>query len=100
MREKALGPNHSDVGDTLRAFAELRVAQGKPAEAVRLLDRALSIADTYSKPEFEMALAELLAKSDAARARALAEEARTTYERLGHRPGLLHADRFLAEHPR
>ena len=46
IKEKALGPEHADVGATLNNMANVRKKQGKLEEAMELFKKALAI-----KPE-------------------------------------------------
>ena len=102
VREKALGPSHPDLAVPLLGLGELRLAQKKPDEAIPLLERALALDYKEFTLEIQLTLAEALwaVGKDRPRALSLAEDARTRYEHIGHRPGLERATRFLAEHPR
>ncbi len=51
IREKALGPEHPDVGQGLNNLAELYRTQGKYAEAAPLHKRALAIREKALGPE-------------------------------------------------
>ena len=51
IREKALGPDHPDVGDSLNNLAELYRAQGRYAEAEPLYKRSLAIAEKALGPD-------------------------------------------------
>jgi serine/threonine-protein kinase len=101
IREKHQGSAHPDVAEPLLGLAELYLAQREPTKAVPVLERALTLDDAEYASQVKLALAEALWQIGTARprARALAEEARTAYERLHHRPGLDQASRWLAEHP-
>jgi hypothetical protein len=81
-------------------LAELALARHKPDEAALRLERALVLHDPSVEPEVELTLSEALwqAGKDRARARTLAGLARAWYERIGHRPGLDRATRWLDEH--
>jgi tetratricopeptide (TPR) repeat protein len=101
VREKALGSKHADLAEPLLGLAELHLARGKPELAVPLLERALAMDDKEENDDIRLTLAEALWRlgKDRPRARALAEEARARYERIGHEPGLERAARWLREHP-
>jgi Tfp pilus assembly protein PilF len=43
MREKALGPTHVEVADTLTGLGEVRLATGDAKQATALLERAMTI---------------------------------------------------------
>ena len=51
IREKALGPDHPDVGTSLNNLAELYRAQGRYAEAEPLYKRALAIREKALGPD-------------------------------------------------
>jgi tetratricopeptide (TPR) repeat protein len=61
IREKALGPEHLDVAQslaqTLTSLAELLSRQARYAEAQPLFERALAIWDTNLGPEHETPIA-------------------------------------------
>ncbi len=101
LREKALGPAHPDLAASLLGLGELALARHTPEEAVPLLERALTLDNVTLKPVIQLTLAEALWQADKERPRALAlaGQARAFYERIGHRPGLDRAKRWLAEHP-
>jgi serine/threonine-protein kinase len=101
LREKGQGASSPELAGALLALGELSLARRQPVRAVPLLERALGLHNPDRGPEVELALAEALWQvgEDRARARTLAEDARAAYERLGHRPGMEHASRWLADHP-
>ena len=51
IREKALGPDHPDVGQSMNNLALLYEAQGKYAEAEPLYKRALAIVEKAVGPD-------------------------------------------------
>jgi len=51
LREKALGPDHADVGTSVHVLAELHRIQGLPLEAETLYKRALAIREKALGPE-------------------------------------------------
>ena len=51
IREKALGPDHPDVGTSLNNLAELYQAQGRYAEAEPLYQRSLAIREKALGPD-------------------------------------------------
>jgi tetratricopeptide (TPR) repeat protein len=51
IREKALGPEHPDTANSMNNLAFLLDAQGKPAEAEPLCQRALAIYEKALGPE-------------------------------------------------
>ncbi len=77
------------------------MARREPEKAVPWLERALAFHYRVSEPEIELALADALWQigKDRSRARALAEQARAGYEKLGHRPGTERSTRWLSDHP-
>lgn len=104
LREKAALHEDPVLTEVLEGLGELELARGRPRDAVPLIERALAVHGAPGKPN-EMAEAKLLlaeaqwrAALDHARARALAEEARSAYEAIGHRPGLEATTRWLATH--
>ncbi len=105
VREKQAFHEDAVLSDVLQAAAELELARAQPARAVSLVERALAVhgvpARANETADMQLLLAEALwrAGQDRPRARALAEEARAAYERLGHKPGLETATRWLAGHP-
>ncbi len=101
VREKAQGASHPDLSEPLLYLGDLALARGAPAEAAALVERALALHDPDSEGEVELTLAEALWKigKDRPRARTLADQARSRYERIGHRPGKDRAARWLADHP-
>jgi serine/threonine protein kinase/tetratricopeptide (TPR) repeat protein len=101
VREKAQGASHPDLSEPLLYLGDLALARGAPAEAAALLERALALHDPDSESEVQLTLAEALWKigKDRPRARTLADQARSRYERIGHRPGQDRAARWLADHP-
>jgi serine/threonine-protein kinase len=100
--EKAEGPSHTDLSEPLYFLGDLAMKRGKPGEAVPPLERALALHDVATEPGVKLFLADALWQigKDRPRARALAEEARATYERQGDRAPEEQATRWLAEHPR
>ena len=62
IKEKTLGPAHSDVAATLKDLVDILRAQGKTEEAEPLYRRALAILERAIGPEFSE-LAESIARS-------------------------------------
>lgn len=103
--EELLGPEHPYLGFPLTGLGRVMHAQGNDDEARDLLERALSIREAVGKPlelaETRIALAEVLWATEPARARELAERARS--EALGDALGRVslrdEIDAWLADHP-
>ncbi len=88
--QTALGPEHPLVAYPLTGLGASEVALGHAAAGVAPLERALAIrqvpdADPAERAETELALAEAVAGSDAARARTLARAAAARWAALGAR---------------
>ncbi len=100
LREKALGPSNAAVAEPLLGLGELHLARGKPQEAAPPLERALAVREEEGSGDIELTLADALWQigSDRPRAVALAEQARAYFARIGHRPRLDRAARWLADH--
>jgi serine/threonine-protein kinase len=101
LMEKATDARSPALTRPLLALAELRRARKQPDDAVRLLERALSLPPYQDlTAEAQLTLADTLwpAEQDRPRARALAEQARAWYAARGHRPGTDRAARWLDEH--
>ncbi|MDI3291848.1 serine/threonine-protein kinase [Polyangium sp. 15x6] len=84
--EKAVGPTHVYLAEPLENLGELHMETGEPAEAIPLLERALSLRASGAEgpykdasTRFLLARALTAAGSDRARAKKLAEEARAAY---------------------
>ncbi len=99
--EKAQGASNPLLTWPLLGLGELSLARGKPDQAQRPLERALVLDDPETQPMIQITLAEALWQvgKDRPRARALAGQARATYERIGHQPGLERVARWLRDHP-
>jgi eukaryotic-like serine/threonine-protein kinase len=84
----------------LLGLGELDLARHRVSAAIPPLERALAMNDAETTVDVELVLAEALWQkgSDRARARDLATKARDAYERMGHRPGVARATRWLLEH--
>jgi eukaryotic-like serine/threonine-protein kinase len=87
---RALGPDHHDLARPLIGLADVELLRNAPERAVPLLERALAIREhTAGNPEqlaharFLLARALRALDRDPARARALAEQARTYYAGVG-----------------
>jgi len=89
------------VGEPLLGLGELSLARRRPEHALPLLERALTLDDSEYISEIQLTLAEALWQlgRDRPRARTLADQARASYQRLGHAVGLARASRWLAERP-
>jgi tetratricopeptide (TPR) repeat protein len=89
------------LADPLLGQGELAIAQARPQAAIAPLERGMTIATPDDRAYMALTLAEALwsSKTDPARGRALAEEARVYFASIGHRPGDERATRWLAEHP-
>jgi hypothetical protein len=87
--------------DTLLGLGELRLARGEASRSVSMLERALTLADPELKNDVRLTLAEALYRlgQDRPRSRTLAGEALADYQRIGHKPGIERATRWLADHP-
>jgi eukaryotic-like serine/threonine-protein kinase len=92
LQEKSAAP--------LLGLGELALARHRASAAIPPLERALAMNDAEATLDVELALAEALWQqgSDRARARDLATKARDAYERMGHRPGVERATRWLLDH--
>jgi len=101
-----LAPRAGQAGGVLAApllgLGERSLARGDPGAAAPLLERALAVHDFEANPAVQITLAEALWQigKDRPRAIDLAEQARASYEHVGHQPGQARAARWLAEHPR
>jgi serine/threonine-protein kinase len=93
--ERSGTPVKADLQGPLLGLGELRLGQGRPSEAVAPLERALTLGE---EAEVGFALARALWDSDADRPRAvaLAQRARTHWERVGHPTRLAEVSRWLA----
>ena len=86
--ERALGREHPDLAATLLGLGEVALARGDGDAAARLLERAIGLL-SRAPPDDEVlaktrfALARALQHRDAARAFALAEQARDRFARAG-----------------
>jgi tetratricopeptide (TPR) repeat protein len=101
--ERRFGARDARVGATLALRGERRLEGGRAAEALPLLERAVSVLGASPRPEplagarFLLARALVAAKGDAPRARALAAEARDAYARLeGYRGAAKKVEAWLA----
>ena len=68
IREKVLGPEHAEVGDTLVDLAEIQRATGAYADAEALYARALAILEKALSPEHPKVARALLGLAEVARA--------------------------------
>ena len=112
--EKALGPSirmwqsrstawPSRLAELSRPFLildELLLVQDKPAESVKVLQRALALAGSFARAEIQLVLAQAIWAVGRDRERAVeqAREARDYYRQIGNQPMLEKAARWLAEH--
>jgi predicted methyltransferase MtxX (methanogen marker protein 4) len=101
IREKALGPEHPDLADSLVGLAEIALQGGRAADAVRLAKRAVLVRQKSDTPALELAQARfLLARAliDAGKSQvdaiALAEQARDAYRKAGG-DALVEVERWL-----
>jgi serine/threonine-protein kinase len=85
--------------DTFFVLGELHLARRAPAEAVLVLERALS-ATPAPPPSLQLTLAEALwqAGKDRSRALSLAAQARDRFQKRGDAQSLAGANRWLADH--
>ncbi|HZI06899.1 MAG TPA: tetratricopeptide repeat protein, partial [Archangium sp.] len=60
VQEKVLGPQHPKLAETLLGLAELRLAEGRPAEALPLLERALPLTRGFNSAQVQSTLARAL----------------------------------------
>jgi serine/threonine-protein kinase len=99
LQEKALGPAHPDLADSLLVAGKLLLARGKPAEAVPLFEQALAISSPRLRARLQFSLAQALwaVGQDRPRALELATRAREHWQGLGH-PRLTEASRWLTAH--
>ncbi|PCC68639.1 Serine/threonine protein kinase [Nannocystis exedens] len=105
-QEQVLGPDHPSLAHSLLGRAEALTALGRAAEAVPALERALAIREASQVQPEELAEARFaLARAlwdggDRPRARALAEQAATTYpEAPGTAAARAKVRDWLASHP-
>ncbi len=101
LQEEALGPFHASLAASLLGLGELALARDEAAEALPLLERALTLASVEDRANVQLALAEALwaTRRELPRARGLATEALEHWRDLGHRPNLARVSRWLASHP-
>ena len=99
LKEKVLGPEHPSIADSLLGQGQLRRRQGHASEALALLERALERAQESTRAEVQFELAQTLWSLDTrhTRARELATEAHTYWQRLGH-PQSAQTEKWLATH--
>ncbi|MCY1013941.1 tetratricopeptide repeat protein [Nannocystis pusilla] len=106
-QEQVLGPDHASVAHTLLGRGDALIGLGRAAEAVPELERALAIREAAQvQPEelaearFAVARALWDANGDRTRARALAEQAATTYPTApGTEDARASVGKWLASHP-
>lgn len=103
--ERSLGPDHPDVGVALGNLCEVALLQGRPDEALPLLERAVAIDARHAGPqEFELlhrfTLARALVGVGGDRTRALAEAraAAEGYRAADDSQQLAEVEAFLREH--
>ena len=98
---KPLAASDPNVAELVLGLGELELARREPSSAVPLLERALTLHDPNLEAEIQLTLAEALWQvgRDRPRARTLAEQARSRYQRIGHRPGVDRATHWLEGHP-
>lgn len=88
LRESAQGTAHTEVAEALTGVGEAHLALGEVARARAVLERALATHDKSSgdpsdRARTELALAEALRRTDAARARTLAGKAQEAFRKGG-----------------
>ncbi len=106
MREKIFGPNGYALAESLVSIGETRLAEGLAPVAIAPLTRAVTILETRPESATDLGrgrfdLAKALARSDEAKSRATAEEAREAYARgTGRLAGekVAEIDAWLAGH--
>jgi hypothetical protein len=105
LREKALGPAHPHLAETLVGLGRVALAQRRASEAVSLARRAVGLREDGKSPPAQVAearfvLAQALweANEDRTRAVEVAELARDDYQDLGNTSQLAEVDAWLAEH--
>jgi serine/threonine-protein kinase len=100
IQDKPTGASSRFLVETLLGIGELHLAEGKPAEAVPVLERALALHNAVLGDEIRLTLADAVWRSrgDRARARSLAEETRAAWVRMKYEPGVRQATRWLDEH--
>ncbi|MEM9453272.1 MAG: tetratricopeptide repeat protein [Myxococcota bacterium] len=103
--EKAVGPDHPDVADTLLSLARVAAAREDGVVARARAERAVSIFEVaevepgrVANARFVLARVSWSDRSQRARARGLAEQARDAYARADAK-NLAEVDAWLAEHP-
>jgi serine/threonine-protein kinase len=101
IQEKALGPTNPKAASSLLGLGELQLARGRPAEALSLLERALTLASVEDRAEVQLALARALwdTRRDLPRARSLATQAQEHWRDVGHPANLSRVTQWLAAHP-
>ncbi|WP_225409019.1 serine/threonine-protein kinase [Stigmatella hybrida] len=97
--EKVMGPESPSVADPLRGLAHLHRMQGASAKALPLLERALSHAQggTLAEVQFELAQTLWEFETRRPRARELATQAHTYWQRLEH-PQSTQSQQWLSSH--
>jgi tetratricopeptide (TPR) repeat protein len=103
-KEKALGAKAPSVAVSLNGVAHAYLELNRPQDALPLLERALAMhipEQAYdAEVRFNLARALVHGNRDRARARALANEARARFEKLGQHREVSRVDSFLAAIPR
>ncbi len=105
MRRKVLGEAHPDRSLSMLGLGRVAFDEGKPAEAVVSLEKALALMSDHPDPidqaEARFQLARALPADKRARARELANQARTAFAEAGVRAEryLAEVDEWLAAHP-
>ncbi|WNG18963.1 tetratricopeptide repeat protein [Cystobacter fuscus] len=101
LKEKVLGAEHPSIAESLLGLGRMRRLQGRASESLPLLEQALTRAQETTRAEVQFELAQTLWMLDttSTRARELATEAHSYWQRLDH-PEKARTEQWLATHTR
>ncbi|WP_375768620.1 tetratricopeptide repeat protein [Archangium gephyra] len=100
--EQLSGQGPGPLAQALLGWGEWHLARNRPAQAVPLLERALSLTEERSRAEVRWLLAQALWKvgAEPARARDLATQAQEFYRKMRQERQLARVSQWLMSHPR